>query len=63
MEAVLMLLARGEHSCPTEFGDAAPSFSQGHTAGADVNKATKAGGATALHRACYMGHIVIADLL
>ena len=31
--------------------------------GADPNLATKAGGATALHRACYMGHEAVAELL
>ena len=31
--------------------------------GADPNTATKAGGATALHRACYMGHAAVTDLL
>lgn len=33
------------------------------SAGADVNKATAAGGATALHRACYMGHRAVTEVL
>ena len=32
-------------------------------AGADVNMATRAGKATPLHRAAYMGHTIVADVL
>lgn len=32
-------------------------------AGADPNTATRAGGATPLHRACYMGHIAVSEAL
>ena len=33
------------------------------SAGADPNRQTRAGGSTALHRAAYMGHLQIVDLL
>ena len=38
-------------------------LSQADPAGSDPNKRTRAGGATALHRACYMGHSKVAELL
>ena len=34
-----------------------------YCAGADPNRTTRAGGATALHRACYMGHTAVAEAL
>ena len=71
-DAVTMLLDAGtvttllsQFTCaPTDL--LAELHSPGRTsvhAGADVNMATRAGKATSLHRAAYMGHTVIANVL
>lgn len=71
-DAVIMLLNAGTVTTLLSTLSCDPNTSAGRTwqlrkesmhAGADVNMATRAGRATPLHRAAYMGHTVVADVL